>query len=164
MTVAIGIDPGGTNTGIILRDDDELLDAVLLTRPDGQDDAKWVGRVVEDVWHAIRLTWDAAAGARLPLVAPLVSVEAVNPPTGRMGMISLDGLLRTAAVYGAVLAEFPEAIVVSPGGHGSAPLAAYPQALRRAGEISGRGGKYRHCRSAWDIAGAALFLDRIGIR
>lgn len=164
MTVAIGVDPGGTNTGIVVRQGDDLLDAILLTRPDRQDDTKWIGRVLEDVWHAVKDEWARASGARKPLAAPLVAVEGVNPPTGRMGMISVDGLLRTAAVYGAILAEFPEAIVVSPGGHGTAPLAAYPQALQRRGETTGTGGKYRHCRSAWDIAGAALFLDRIGVR
>jgi len=57
-------------------------------------------------------------------------------------------------VLGAVLYAHPDAIIVAPGGHGSAPLTTYPAALVGDREVVGTG-KRRHLRSAWDIAGVA---------
>ena len=59
-----------------------------------------------------------------------------------------------ALTRGAVLYAYPEAHIVSPGGHGSGPLGSYPAKLVGAREVVGTG-KARHMRSAFDVAGAA---------
>jgi hypothetical protein len=152
---ALGVDPGGTWTGLVARRGDELVEFAVLRRPAGQDDRTWVSRVLEESrWlAALRATGE-------PM---LVAVESLNPPIGRMGMITLTGLIGAAAVYGAVLGEYPAAVTVAPGGHGSAPLGAYPQQLRGAREKQGTG-RWRHARSAWDVAGAAVFLAKVTAR
>lgn len=150
---ALGVDPGGTWTGLVARRGEDLVEFSVLRRPAGQDDRTWVTRVLEEtrILASLRRTGE-------PLV---VAVESLNPPIGRMGMISLAGLIGAAAVYGALLGEYPSAVTVSPGGHGSAPLGAYPLALRGAREKTGTG-RWRHARSAWDVAGAGVFLVRMG--
>lgn len=152
MTTFVGVDPGGTWTGLVARRGDHLLDAAVLRREVGQPDVRWVARVLWEI--------EVLSGGPDPVV---VAVESVVAPTGRLGMISLEGLIGCAAVYGAIIGEYPEAVTVSPGGHGSAVLAAYPPALRARGETAGTG-RWRHARSAWDIAGAAQFLTRVGAK
>lgn len=149
--IFVGVDPGGTWTGLVARRGDELLDFAVLRREARQPDVRWVARVLSEIEYL-----------RGP--DPVVlAVESVVAPTGRLGMISLEGLLGAAMVLGAVLGEYPEAVTVSPGGHGSAVLAAYPPGLRAQGETAGTG-RWRHARSAWDIAGAAQFLVRVSAR
>lgn len=153
MTIFVGVDPGGTWTGLVARRADQLLDAAVLRRETGEPDIRWIGRIMQEIETLV-----AGGGA-----SPVVAIESVVAPTGRLGMISLEGLLGAAMVFGAVLGEYPEAVTVSPGGHGSAVLAAYPPGLRAGGETAGTG-RRRHARSAWDIAGAAQFLVRVGAR
>lgn len=155
--VIIGVDPGGQCVGIVARHRDELIYHGLLTRGD-RAMAGWVRAVTQGCRDA---AW--AVPRQIGSTRPTVlAVEDLNPPTPHMGITSVRGLLDTAQVLGAVLHVYPGAIVVPPGGHGSGPIAAYPDALR---PKTGRGrghDRLRHCRSGWDVAGAAAVQIRLG--
>lgn len=143
----VGVDPGHSETGIVLRLGDELLEHSTVIRDD-EPDGRYVDRV------------NAVVNTRSELHKNcLVAVEGVRAPNPHVGRVTnVTGLLGTAIVLGGVLAWWPDALVIPPGGNGSGPLAAYPEALR---PTRGRGaGKdnLRHERSAWDVAGAALTL------
>ena len=141
----LGVDPGGQSTGLVLRDRDELRHGEVVKRGD-RDMAPYMLDVIS-----------AMSAFTVPA---LVAVEDVNEPSPHMGMVALRGLLDTAQVLGAVLSQWPHAVVVPPGGHGKGPLAAYPAELVGARERSGAG-RLRHARSAWDLAGAAVRQVRL---
>jgi len=140
--VIVGVDPGGQDTGIVVRCGDTLLDASLLRR--GTDDTlgAWVRGCVNTVERLVKSTQ-----------ASLVAVESIVQPSWhvRERVISIDGLLWAQAVVGGLLVAFPDAILVPPNGHGAAPLRTYPSVIVGANERRGCG-KARHLRSAWDIA------------
>lgn len=143
MTV-VGVDPGGATTGIVIRHGFHLRAAELIYR-DSNDHAGFMaycGQVIEAVHHHV-----SNAGED-----PLIALEDVHPPKGAIGMINVQGVIDTAKLVGMLLAEFHGVQLVDPGGHGSAPLAAYPAELVGVTEKVGTG-KRRHVRSAWDIAG-----------
>jgi hypothetical protein len=76
-----------------------------------------------------------------------------------MGLTNVRGLLDTAIVVGVLLGRHP-LILVPPGKHGKGLLLAYPRPLQ---PENGRGRGYdrmRHCRSAWDVAGAAMTMRK----
>lgn len=150
----VGIDPGGSETGIIARHGDRCLYRSVVTRDDLQ-----MGDYIAEV---ISVVVDALAEVDpVDVLEDPVSVEGLTTPNPHIGMTSVRGLLDTAQVLGAVLAHWPTAVVVPPAGNGSAPLAAYPADLRPIrGQGKGRD-RLRHCRSAWDIAGAAPTLARL---
>lgn len=142
MTAVVGIDPGAADTGIVVRSGDNPLAAEIVSRVAGSDDSSYIAEVlaavaeVVDRYHAV------------------VAVEGVVHPNPHVRITNISGLLGTAAVYGAVLARWPSAIVVPPKGNGKAPLSTYPEALRGPRERVGEGWR-RHARSAWDVAGHA---------
>lgn len=88
-----------------------------------------------------------------PSTGRLVAIEDIVHPSPHLGLANMEGLLHTAQVLGALRSTFPAAVLVRPGGHGSAPLASYPPELVGDREPKGTG-KLRHARSAWDVAGA----------
>lgn len=153
MTPVVGIDPGGTNTGIVVREGDRLWFASTLHRA--------LRPLPEYIADVLRVVDEAQHRPGLP-----IAVEDVTPPTGfRNGQrapIDPASLIGTAAVLGAVLARYPDAVVVPPGGHGSGPAGAYPPELIGPREGKALTGRLRHCRSAWDVAGAARLVARIG--
>lgn len=143
----IGIDPGGRETGIVLRRGDTPIRACVVVR-DGDDRLPGAAYLAEVLDAVADFAGDAHS-------SPVVAVEGLNEPTPQMGTTSVAGLMGAALVLGAVLAHHPDAVVVAPARHGSAPLGAYPEALR---PTRGRGkghDRFRHARSAWDVAGAA---------
>lgn len=146
----VGVDPGGKETGIVARDGDQLLHALLVTRGPGVSGDGTDARYLTEVLSAVDEVQRACH-------AQLVAVEGLVAPTPHMRLISVKALLQTATVYGALLAARPDALVVPPGGHGKAPLRCYPPILVGDSEPRGAGWR-RHLRSAWDIAGAATFL------
>lgn len=173
----VGVDPGGQNTGIVVRRGDQLLYHALCERPGRLSgrailDPGWLDLCAARVRQACREAGYFRADGRRVVVA----VEGVNSPTGQMGQIALAGLLGTAAVAAAViqtvtdLSPDSEVLVVPPGRHGALPLQCYPAELvsdaeRRKGLRRVGGGKLKDCRSAWDIAGAAvtqLRVERLG--
>jgi len=147
----IGVDPGGRETGVVLRVGRECARAVVVVR-----ELDEMGPYLREVVDLL-----AELGAdHPPDVRPLVLVEGISHPTGRnldgkVAPINVDGLIAAAQVIGAILVTFPTALVVPPGRHGKAPLIAYPPELRGAREVKGAG-RLRHARSAWDVSFAAM--------
>lgn len=152
MTAVVGVDPGGRQTGVVARDESGFVWAATITRDDAGSTpgVDYFGEVVAAVTDA--------AGRLSGTV--LVAVEGVVHPNGHVRMMNVTGLLGTAMVLGALMQEFPAAVVVPPGGHGAGPLDAYPAVLRGPRELKGKG-RFRHVRSAWDIAEAGAFVARI---
>lgn len=150
MSAVLGIDPGGAATGLALRQGNRLLAHATVQREPAQTLTAYLSLVIQSI------TWYRNQANNVTL-----AVEGLNTPTPHMGVTSVRGLLDTASVLGAVLATWPTTTVVPPGGHGSAPLIAYPAELRPSrGQGRGRDA-LRHERSAYDVAGAAHTLHRI---
>ncbi|MDA8117175.1 MAG: hypothetical protein M0000_07400 [Actinomycetota bacterium] len=143
----LGVDPGMRETGLVVRDGDVPVAACLMVRARGQSR----GEYIEEVLAAIEAYLEERRrthGEELE-----IAVEDMTPPTPHMGTIAVAGILEGGVLLGAIIGRYPQARLVSPGHHGSAPLAAYPEALCAPGEKRGRG-QLRHCRSAYDVAGA----------
>lgn len=151
----VGIDPGGTNTGIVARLGDRVLYAATVTRDN--DMAGYIAELGDTIDKAINAL--TCAQHDDPLLAPIVAVEGLNEPTPHLGLTNVRGLLGAAQVLGAILQRHPAAIVVPPGRHGSAPLTTYPPTLIGPRERRGTGNA-RHARSAYDIAGYAARTTR----
>jgi hypothetical protein len=147
--VIVGVDPGGRDTGIVIRHDERLLWSDTVHRDQGE--------AVDTYARRVRRAVDAAVErAGLISTAPrAVAVEDVVEPSPHVRLTNVRGLLDTAVVLGAVLThDLAPVVLVLPYHHGGGPLIAYPEALR---PTRGRGlGKdaLRHVRSGWDIAGA----------
>lgn len=158
----VGVDPGGRDTGVILRQGDQLHAAAIVTR-DG-DLADYLAEVLDTIAGYARLH---PAGADVAAVS-CIAVEDVTAPTGhargREGhIIDPAGIIETAKVFGAILATMTGVVVVDAGGNGSQPLALYPELLVGPLERVGTG-KRRHLRSAWDVAGRAELTMRAARR
>lgn len=158
--VVVGVDPGGRQTGIVVRYGDTCLAADLLTRdgPETFPKADYLAEVIDAIGGLVVYASQEAPDAGWPRVA----VEGVVHPSGHVRMINAAGLLGTACVLGAVLAHYPAALVVPPASHGAGPRSAYPAALWPPTEKRGTG-RRRHLRSAWDIAEAGAFLARLEV-
>lgn len=152
----IGIDPGGVSTGVIARLGPRVIYGATVTR-DGKvtDYLAEVGRTIE---RAIDKVWRDQNLNSLPIQTCVIAVEDLNEPSPHMGLTNVGGLIGAAQVLGAVIYAYPAAVIVAPGGHGSAPLSTYPASLVGKREVVGTG-KFRHLRSAWDLAGAAVVLS-----
>lgn len=150
----IGVDPGGRNVGIVIRHGDELLNHRLLHRHDHEPRHEWAVRVADVVRT---LWWNQDR-------PPTVAVEDLNDPTPHLGLTSVRGLIDTAVVIGAIAGHSTGAhlVMVPPARHGRTAeglgrpglLATYPPQLVGPRETTGTG-HLRHCRAAWDVAGAA---------
>lgn len=167
----VGVDPGGRDTGIVLRHAGRAVGAYVVTRtgPPGADLDDWAEG-----------DWDAYLGEVLGTVDQLldvarrldggqpgaVAVEGLRNPGGRrhgkVDPVRPIDLAAAGVVLGAVKAAHPTATVVAPGGHGSGPLLAYPPELVGDREKAGSG-RLRHARSAWDVAAAAEHLAGIHV-
>lgn len=166
----LGIDPGGQFSGIVLRRGDELVAHKLVRRdklPVEQRGIRGYMRAVASEASSVLLDHVGRSdGHGVPGL--VVAVEGVNPPTGKLGMIRLGGLIDTAMLAGYLIATpyrggfnavlFYEVALVPPGQNGSGPLIAYPAALRPT-RGQGKGSDLlKHCRSAWDVAGVSPAL------
>lgn len=159
MTTIVGIDPGANETGIVVRAERELVTAWTVDRGD-QEDAGYLIEVLE----TIELAFDAAL-QRLGL--PRLGPVTLGIPLAVEGLVGHESapsmrrktsvpLIRTAMLIGAVLVVYRQALVIPPGGNGSGPLQAYPEAITPDRPNARGFDKLRHCRSAWDVAGAGL--------
>jgi hypothetical protein len=155
--IAAGVDPGGRDTGIIIRQDTRLLAHSTVRRGDHEPLQAYLDRVINRLIDILDGIPDGTEGVDEPV---LLAVEDVVPPTAHLGLTSVAGLIGTAATLGAVLAATADAaktgegvvIVVPPARHGQGPMAAYPAELRPS-RGSGRGkDRLRHERSAWDCS------------
>jgi hypothetical protein len=160
----VGIDPGAKETGVILRDGTALLLAEVVTN--------WYYRqgdpstVTADYLNDVMAM--AVKAANLMGLAE-VAVEGVKKPCPHLGLTDPSAIIGAGIVLGAILLEFPAAVVVPPGGNGSGLLASYPDGLvtdaeRRGGlnRKAGQSATIRHCRSAWDVSIAAPRIARMG--
>lgn len=170
-TIIIGIDPGGQHTGIVARDNLDLLDHATVDRQPRESRPDYIDRVLDEAQQLL-VTCICELRATVDDKRVLIAVEDVEPPTGfargaaagERRPISLAGLVDLAVVAGAVLGRFPGTIVVPVGGNGSQPLPLYPEALRPTrGAGKGRD-NLRHARSAWDVAGVARLIARLMAR
>jgi hypothetical protein len=141
--IVLGIDPGGRNTGIVLRDRDVLLGWQLAVRRSTakQVDGPYIRHVLA---CALGLIADASPDDYI------VAVETVAwwPDKGQHR--NHTGLYGTAMVVGGILARWPDAVVVD-AGRGVANLhpQAYPAAIRP--PVNGAGkDRLNHVRAAWD--------------
>lgn len=95
----------------------------------------------------------ATAADLLELGGLIVAVESLTAPKGFAGgeraPIDPAGVIAAGVVLGAVLAAYPSAVVVDPGGNGSNPVDTYPTGIRKGAKL---GGPSTHARSAFDVA------------
>lgn len=158
LTVA-GVDPGARETGLVLRRGDQML-AHLVVPEAGRGMARYLGVVLDALVYWSDLD--------------LVAVEGVTAPSPHLRLTNpaplLDAALLAGGVVGAALAREVDVVLVPPGGHGAGVLTYYPAALVSDGErrhgLARAGGSspLRHCRSAWDVAGAGERLRRAQAR
>jgi hypothetical protein len=158
--VVVGVDPGGRQTGVVVRYGSDCLAADLVTRagPELFPGAAYLDEVADAIGGLVVYAAHTAPAAGWPLVA----VEGVVHPSGHVRMINAAGLLGTATVLGAVLAHYPAALIVPPAKHGAGLRQAYPPSLWPPNDRKGTG-RCRHLRSAWDIAEAGAFLARLQV-
>jgi len=150
----VGVDPGGQTSGFAVRIGDQCVAAALVENTTGRDG------YLDELAEQLDRYWTFCGDLDGPRY---VAVEDVRHPSPHLGTINVAGLLETAVGLGAVLAwcrtwQAP-VVTVPPGGHGTAPLTAYPRRLVGEHELGEYGkGRMKHARSAWDIAGAARTL------
>lgn len=155
MTAVVGIDPGGQSTGLVVRHRDTLVAHTTVLR-----NKRPMGWYLAEILDTASEYVSLAANAAVEAGDWLVAVEGINDPNPHVRLTNVRGLIDTATVLGAVLGRWP-AVIVPPGGNGSGPLGAYPEALRPTrGQGRGRDA-LRHERSGWDVAGAALTVQRL---
>lgn len=161
----LGVDPGGAVTGLVVRDGHRLLAHQLVRRRkhnrtdrrDG-DYLRWVIDTLNDL-----------AGDHVPQV---IACERLVEPNPHLGLTSVRGLLDTAYVIGAVMHTWPDVRLVRPARHGGTPdlprgpildaamRQAYPADLLPTADGTAYTDLARHCRSAWDVAGACQSLQQ----
>lgn len=158
----LGIDPGGVNTGVVVRDGNDVLYAATIVRPARMSIDEYARMVALHVAEVSR-EWNVA----------LAGVEGVKAPVGydRGGRKSplmrnaLQGLLDASVVLGTIVTLLPDAVVVAPGGNGAGPIYAYPTCLtgRRPADLPGTSGKAGrgHEKSAYDVAGQIRAVQHI---
>ena len=156
--VAIGVDPGGRYTGIVIRSRDEVIDAVVVDR-----------RKVEAIDPADVLAWARYVTVTVAdhrEVAPyaVLGVEMVQPPNPHVrrrdgnSLTNVAGILDTAVVVGALALAFVDLVPVDPGGNGAQAPNLYPSKIGPGARL---GGPSDHARAAFDVAGAARWRARL---
>lgn len=150
--IVTGVDPGGRFTGIVTTSGNAVLSACVIRRTTGDKfpDSIYLNEVLAEI-HAHEEEFEALA------LEGIVEPRGRNPD-GEQMIMSAAGLIGTGMVYGAVLALWPDAVVVEPGGNGSLPDAAYPLEIQRGKRL---GGPSDHARSAYDVALAGEVLYRM---
>lgn len=151
--IILAVDPGSRNTGIVLRDRDDMVGWALEVRADtGRlPDGRYLRQVVGRCLTLLR-------NADLdPLRSEyVVGVEGVAWWPERDGKRRNQGhLYGTAMVLGAILTRWPDGIIVD-SGRGAAKLhpQAYPPDIRP--PVNGAGkDRLNHVRAAWDHSHAA---------
>lgn len=149
----IGIDPGARYTGVVVRDGDVVLHASTLVRPQSvTSSTDWALMVITDIADILK---------DFPAMIP-VGVEGVSDPKGfqhgKRAAINPKDIIRAGIILGAVVARWPTAVVVPPGGNGSQHYSHYPDVLigRRPADLPGStngAGTRDHEQSAYDVAG-----------
>jgi hypothetical protein len=149
----VGIDPGARYTGVVVRDGDVVLHSSTLVRPkELSSGTDWALAVVGQLQQIL---------AAFPTAIP-IAVEGISDPKGfhkgEKAAINPRDIIRAGIVLGAVIASWPRAIIVEPGGNGSQHASHYPPELvgRRPASLPGSSqgaGTRGHEQSAFDVAG-----------
>lgn len=155
----IGIDPGASYIGVVVRENNIPLYSATFMRPKDMNPLKWASYsanlVVKEV---VSQHPDAKVG-----------IESVTPPNSHnQGKLSLNNpkwVIYLGMVAGAFVALLPDAVCVRPGKNGSQPTDTYPKELigRRPKDLpgsNGGAGTRNHEKSAWDVAGEVEFLQK----
>ena len=158
--IVLGIDPGGRNTGIVLRDRDDLLGWQLAVR---RSSARMVdGAYVRHVLGCALTVLRDAGLDPADRDAYIVAVEEVAWWPDRKTHRDQRGLYGTAMVLGAILARWPDAVIVDAGrGVANYHPQAYPEPIRP--PVNGAGkDRLSHVRAAWDhsLAGETVYRTR----
>lgn len=155
--LVVGVDPGGRYVGLVVRRGDELLAHEVLentVRDDAMVPADFLMSVVGWIGYWVD-----------EMDADVVGLEQAKKPSthidGKLSIIAPESLIGLGMVCGAVMAYYPDTIIVPQSG--AAPLYAYPKALVGARETTGTGGRLRHARSAWMVASGAAAMRRVGM-
>jgi hypothetical protein len=150
--VFVGTDPGGRWTGIAARSGNRYLGHELVTRP---DPGRVPGREYLDRVVTALAGWTQGWGD----VPVFCAVEGTCRPGERRGAPDPDSdpvtFIALGMVLGVIESYFPQAIIIAPSGYQRQGLGAYPEQLVGPDEVDGDAGVLRHCRDAWDVAGAA---------
>lgn len=145
--LVIGVDPGGQETGIVLRDGNEVITGILLRRLRSDSLTDYLAEHVRCL-KDLRSTY----GDDIAIVC-----ETITVPSPHVRVIAVQGLLDTQFLIGGLCVAFPGLILVEPSGHGSQPLFSYPSSLVGPRERVGAG-RFRHLRSAFDVGAASYVL------
>jgi hypothetical protein len=152
-SAVLGVDPGGRDTGLVVRAGRTLLAHAVITRRGGK------ALDVDPAYlHAVNEAIENCLLSDLPIVA--IAVEGLRAPNPHVRVTDPSGVMATAVTLGAVMSQRNwnvPVLLVPPGGNGSQYAASYPVPIRAPGKGFDRN---RHARSAWDIAGAGLPLLR----
>ena len=153
--IAAGVDPGARYTGISVIDNNgNILLSSTLVRPLEVDINTWARAVVDEVDTIISV---------FPYV--VLGVEGTSDPKGFKGgkraAINPKDIIKTGIIVGGLILTYRDAVIIKPGGNGSAPIEFYPASLinRRPAELPGsnNGAATRnHERSAYDVARKAM--------
>lgn len=178
--VWVGVDPGPSYTGVVVRSGRVLLWHRVVTNQPRVDAGLRAGKqdhgVGPDYLDAVMAAADAAAAvAAEHAPSPSFALEGAVAPggfnAGKKEFARPKDVLGLGIVLGFVLARLPGAVLVRPRGHGAELLAGYPEDLVTAGERRAgvnRSAKsatslLRHCRSAWDVTLSAEQQSRRGV-
>lgn len=161
----VGVDPGGSHTGVALRLGNRLLWHNVVERTADEDALRGVG-VGPEYIAKVRIAIEHALdhGHRITDVWPRIAVEGVVAPSpwigGKQRITDPTPALAAAVVLGAVLVGAPGTVIVPPNHHGEGLLAGYPPSLVTAAEMrhglhraARHGSSISHARAAFDVAG-----------
>lgn len=162
--VATGVDPGARYTGISVIDNNlKVLLSTTLVRPLDVDINTWARFVVDEVDRIIS-----------PFPYVVLGVEGTSDPKGfkggRRAAINPKDIIKTGIIVGGLILTYRDAVIIKPGGNGSAPIEFYPDVLvsRRPAELPGSNngaGTRNHERSAYDVARKALehYIEQVSL-
>ena len=149
----VGVDPGARYTGVVIRDGDLVLHASTLVRPkELTSGTEWALVVVAEIQGILK---------EYPILMPM-GIEGISDPkgfqNGKKAAINPKDIIRAGIVLGAVVATWPNSVIVPPGGNGSQHYSHYPSVLigRRPVTLEGSSqgaGTRNHEQSAYDVAG-----------
>ncbi|MFN2346028.1 MAG: hypothetical protein ABR616_09980 [Dermatophilaceae bacterium] len=160
--IVVGIDPGGRNTGAVVRQGETLLAWQLIVRRPGSE--KVDGTYLRNVLGGVRRIIGDAGIDPADADAYEVAVETVAywpEPRGSKVRRNQQHLYGTAMVLGAVLARWPRALVVDSGrGVANYHPQSYPEQIRP--PVNGAGkDRLNHVRAAWDHSHAGETLAHV---
>jgi hypothetical protein len=153
----IGIDPGATYCGVVVRDGAELILASTYVKPKDMNPMAWASYAANTVVNDVVSQYPDYK----------VGIEGVSVPNaynnGKLSLNSPKWVIWLGMVAGAFAALLPDAVIIRPGKNGSQPVDTYPKALsgRRPKDLLGSAigaGTRNHEKSAWDVAGEVEFM------